>query len=291
MSETSKSIPNFLFIGAAKCASTWVHECLKEHPEVCVPERPKEINFFNRDTNYHRGFDWYLDHWRHRTAGQVCGEVTPTYLCCQPAAQRIVDHIPDTRLIVSLRDPIERAYSSYRGHVLSGRIDEGMTISEASARLEFDNQSSMIEHGYYFEHISRFLKLFSDENVLILLYEDIEKNPTEFISSIFSFIGVDPLFVPETLDRRVNAAFDNQSLAGRMIRTANKAGTSLKSVAPRVHRAFEMGIRTVRNTVVQTSATTVPADVRAELAPIYAKHNDKLAALLGRDLSHWNRLA
>lgn len=282
-------MPDFLFIGGARCASTWLHECLSEHPGTCVPRRPKELNFFNRDENYARGTDWYADFWEHREAGQIRGEVTPTYLCHTDSPKRIYETCPDVKFIACLRNPIDRTYSAYRGHILAGRIDPGITVKEASSRLTFDNQSSLIDHSFYHQHLTRYFDLFPRERFLIYLYNDVSNDPSGVIRRVFEFLHVDPDFMPSTLTEKVNTGFRLGSGGAAAIRTLNRIGQAGKSFAPRVHRYFEMGVRVLRNRIVKPETTAVPPEIVDELLPIYREENDKLAALLGVDLSHWNR--
>jgi len=282
------AIPEFLFIGAARCASTWVHECLKEHPGVCVPRRPKELHFFNQDENFSRGLDWYRRFWEHRTPAQVCGEVTPAYLCHEPSAARIHDLLPDVKLIVSLRNPIERTYSAYKGHVLAGRIEPGTNVLDADRQLCFDNQSGMVSHGFYHRHLMRYLDLFERRRVLILLYDELISDSAAFIARILRFIDVDDAFVPDNLTRRVHANLESGTARSELIRRLNRAGLGIRTISPRMHRIFEMGVRTIRNRIIRPDSSRVPPDFAQALAPIFAPENQKLAQFLGIDLSHWD---
>lgn len=279
--------PNFLFIGAARCASTWVHECLKEHPDVLVPLRPKELHFFNRDTNYERGLDWYRSFFSNHQGEKAIGEVTPGYLCDAKSPARIHQHFPDIRMIVSLRNPTERAYSSYKGYVLSGQVQDGESIVEASRRLVFDNQSGIIEHGFYYQHLQRYLQYFRREQMLILLYDDLTTDPQGFIQRIFEFLAVDPTFVPSVLEKRINESFRPQGVRASLIRKLNQVGLLFKPVLPKVQRGIAQLARTARNRIAERGDSQVPPAERVALAHLYREENEKLAKFLGRDLSAW----
>lgn len=280
--------PNFLFIGAARCASTWVHECLKAHPDVCVPRRPKELNFFNREANYQRGLDWYRAYWEHASDESAIGEVTPTYLCHEPSAQRIHNHYPDIRLIVTLRNPIERTYSAFRGHVLAGRISEDMTLAEADAALTFDNQSSLLEHACYARHLERYFAMFSRHQFLIQLYDDIQPNPATFIQRIYAFLGVDDRITPDCVSDMIHAGLNNGGIASAAVRGINRIGLALKPVMGRTHRYYEYGARAIRNCVLKPAPADIPPRIVDELQTYYHAENQRLAELIGRDLSAWN---
>lgn len=282
-------IPEFLFIGGARCASTWLHDCLTAHPQTCVPRRPKELNFFNRDSNYEKGLDWYRRFWEHKSENQVCGEVTPTYLCHQLTAQRIKSHFPNIKLIVCLRNPIDRTYSAYRGHVLAGRIDPGVTVRAASNSLTFDNQSSLIDHAFYFRHLKRFLEHFTSEQLFIYLFDDVRADPLGTIARVFEFLEVDSNFVPPEFEKKVNTGFQIQSRGASLVRRLFKVGNHKASNPNPIRRSFEIAVRIIRNQIVKPETTTVPPHIVEELLPIFKDENKKLAQLIGRDLTHWNQ--
>ena len=112
---------DFIGIGTSKAGTTWVSEMLDAHPGICMSE-PKEVNYFNEQNNYSiniknynygKGFNWYKKHFLHWRTGQIIGEFTPKYLADLKAPLRIKNAFPDVKLIVCLRDPVDRAFSQY----------------------------------------------------------------------------------------------------------------------------------------------------------------------------------
>ena len=195
---------DFLVIGAARCGSTWIHEALKSHPEVMMPTHKKELHFFNVEENFNKGFDWYLSNFNDVAGMHVVGEVTPSYLSDIKSTSRIWEHLPQVKLIASLRNPTERAFSSYKGHVMSGRLSREDTIFEAENKLSFSNQSSILKHGHYADHLKRFYSYFPKENILVLFYDDLRAEPLNFIQKIYDFIGVEDSHVPPSLNDVIN---------------------------------------------------------------------------------------
>lgn len=112
--------PNFLGVGASKSATSWVHTCMEEHPEIFVPSE-KEIHFFNY--NYEKGFDWYESFFHEGIGKKAIGEISG-YLITPGVPQRIYDYNPDMRLLFFLRNPIDRAYSHYCMDLRSARVSE-----------------------------------------------------------------------------------------------------------------------------------------------------------------------
>ena len=107
------TLPNFLVIGAQRGGTTLLHRVLDRHPEVYVPQRRKEVHFF--DWYYDRGADWYAGFFPCEQADEyrAVGEVTPDYLFDPHAPGRIRAVLPHCRFVASLRDPIQRAFSWY----------------------------------------------------------------------------------------------------------------------------------------------------------------------------------
>ena len=124
---------NFLIIGAQKAGTTWLCDVLRRHPGVFIPEW-KELQFFNMEFNYEKGFDWYLDFFKGSEGCTARGEGTPNYfynICTdlehrdwinREVPARVKTVLPDAKFILSLRDPVDRAVSAYNHFVLRGNI-------------------------------------------------------------------------------------------------------------------------------------------------------------------------
>src|SRR5687767_9665111 len=105
--------PNFVGVGAQKCATTWLSVCLRRHPEVFMSV-PKEIRFFDADENWAKGVDWYLDHFNNSQNYKARGEFSPSYLSHPVSAERIKSVLGTVKILVSLRNPATRFISHYK---------------------------------------------------------------------------------------------------------------------------------------------------------------------------------
>lgn len=173
--------PDFLFIGPDKAGSTWIFEILHDHPECFVPEI-KDIYFFDRF--YDRGLDWYLSFFS--DAGphhKAVGELSHDYLFSTNAAERIQKDFPDIRLISCLRNPVERSFSNYLFLIRSG-------LTRLSFEEALDSFPELIQNSLYHEHIARYLRLFSKEQVKILFFWNLREDPAAFAKEIFDFLGL-----------------------------------------------------------------------------------------------------
>lgn len=192
-------LPDFLGIGAERAGTSWIYACLQEHPELCMPY--KELHYFSRERNWKKDPTWYRNHFSNCSSQQLLGEFSTSYLSCEAAPERIHETIPEARLIVSLRDPIDRAYSSFRNDRASGNLPEDTSF--AKAVTEHDRYTT---RGRYATQLRRFREYFGPEDLLVLRYESIEGNPRGFLRSIFRFLGVDESFVPSMMNERINAS-------------------------------------------------------------------------------------
>jgi hypothetical protein len=202
-----RTLPNFLVIGVMKGGTTSLFNYLSRHPQVNPPFR-KEIKFF--DIHYPKGLGWYRAHFPLQAkmkAGAVTGEATPYYLFHPLAAQRAAKILPEAKLIVLLRNPVDRAYSHYNHMVRVKR--ETLSFEEAIEReperldgevekiIADPNYStfthvhySYLARGRYAEQIQTLLQLFPKENILILQSEDLYAEPVKVMEMAFSFLSL-----------------------------------------------------------------------------------------------------
>jgi len=188
-----RKLPSFLCIGAQRAGTTWLHNCLTEHPALFLPQK-KEVHFFDRQ--YEKGLEWYTQHFK-EADNEMIGEITPNYYHAPNALQRIKDDLPDVKLIYVLREPISRTYSQYQLYKQSAF--EGKTFEQVVAE-----EKSVIEFSLQGKHLKKLLSLFSKDNILILFYDDISNNPKIVLEKVFQFLNIDSTFQPSFLNKRVN---------------------------------------------------------------------------------------
>ena len=202
-------LPDFLGIGTQKGGTTFVYELLKQHPQVFMAA-PKEQHFFT--LHWQQGVDWYRNQFALATSDQMCGEVTPYYLFHPEAPRRIHSVMPRTKLIVVLRDPVERALSQYFHSKRLGL--EALSLEDALAaepqRLEDSDeilatgkphrshqQHSYVSRGRYEQQISRFKQFFSDQQLLLMRSEQLFAQPDVAWRQILDFLGLSFVQCPQ----------------------------------------------------------------------------------------------
>lgn len=180
-------LPQFLGIGAQKAATTWVDKVLRQHPALCLPTGRKELHFF--DSNYWKGWHWYAWHFR-KGKGRIKGEITPSYsILSEDQIREIVTALPSVKLILILRNPIERAWSMASMDLAKHRFRDLPLIDIGEFMSHIDTGES-IERGRYSSIIDRWSAAVGRENLFIGFYDEILESPVCFTERLFEFLGV-----------------------------------------------------------------------------------------------------
>jgi hypothetical protein len=289
-------LPDFLIIGAAKSATTTLHELMGRHPRVFV-SRIKEPEFFAVDSVYERGLDWYQALFRDARPDQLCCEASTAYTRSPQfphAPERIARTLPHAKLIYLVRHPIDRAYSHYV-HRVTRELYPHQPI-----RFTFEEHvvkdPMCLDGSRYMEQIDRYLQYFPKSSLLVLLTEDLENRPVETLATAWRFVGLDPV----GLDNVGVRGNEGQSILKGRIRRYIMAPLNAIPGVGRVKRAVPRSWKEGVFSLLEKSPYgrwikrrhTPPgmlAETRARLVEEFRPLNRRLAEFLGRDLSHWNR--
>lgn len=215
-SASSRPLPAFLIIGAQKGGTTSLHEYLAEHPLVSPPTT-KEVHYF--DHAHRRGSGWYRAHFRPPSRpGEICGESTPYYLFHPLVPELVARDLPDSKLIVILRNPIDRAFSHHNHERALGFEDlpfeqaiarepdrlagEEQRILENPRHRSFPHQHhSYLSRSRYADQLERWLSYAGRDRFLILSSEDLFEEPRAALAETQRFLGLEPN-LPDDLTAR-----------------------------------------------------------------------------------------
>jgi hypothetical protein len=254
-------LPDFVIIGAAKAGTTSLYAWLCEHP--CVERaRAKEIHYFSY---YHyRGADWYRHHFPLREERDafatergrpfLTGEASPSYMLDDRAPQRMAALIPDVKLIVQVRDPVDRAYSQFQMRRRDGeepissfaaaleREDPTFAATAAAARAAraLDPEGdwrTYLRRGRYAEQLVRWFEYFPRDQFHVVAMEDLAANPERSLNDVHEFLGLPP------------------------------------------HRPDEL------KPLYTFQYDPMPPETRRRLVEYFKPHNERLSELLGRDFA------
>ncbi|WP_133470511.1 sulfotransferase family protein [Paraglaciecola marina] len=262
--------PHFICIGSQRAGTTWLHECLSEHPDVFVPEQ-KELHFFN--THYEKGLEYYQSHFLEADENNknlVVGEVTPNYYHDKTALLRIKEHYPNVKIIFILREPVSRAFSHYQ--LSSMGPFQGLSFKDAYQQFNvikyLSNQS---------QHLQNVFEIFGNKHVLVKFYDDISKQPENFVSSVYKFIDVNVDFVPEKINQRIN-----RIVLPDLQDKLNRLGLSFIIELVKKSPFSEL----IKKKFQGNSKTNNKNDL-AEYKKDFTQDIEKLESLLGVNLEHW----
>lgn len=290
--DPRRPVPNFFIVGAAKAGTTSLHAYLSAHPDVCM-STVKEPHFFSsfeakpefdnfeppiRDPGAYQAL---FDHAEGRTA---IGEASPSYLCDVNAAQRIKAAVPNAKIVISLRNPVERAYSAYLMEFHAGR--EKLPFEQA---LEADRRRTEkgwgVSFGYddlglYAKQVERYMKVFGHDNVHVLFFEDLIRDTPAVTHQIARFVNVDPSRFPASTFETVHNPFEVSR--GEIARTLLR----WKSLRMFSKRWIPQALRDVASSMLFTGGRkpNLGDDLRTSLGKRFAADLDELEEILGRDV-------
>ena len=281
--------PNFFIVGAPKSGTTNMSYYLMQHPQVFMPENLEPYYFARLDIpqNYKREIisdeKKYLNLFKNAKNCKVVGESSPVYLYCPHSALEIKNRFPNSKLIISLRNPIEIAYSEYfslkfMGFDQNRSFDELLDSSEEQLTRNEFHIDSLQEAGFYSKHIKRFQKIFSKNQIKIIIFEEYVKNTVPTINSILSFLGIKESITFDVTPKgayKVPRNFASQKLMNNS--TFRKAA---KFVIPTVTRQ-KIGERFL---VKESSRPPLKQNQRKRLTQIYQDDVENLSEILGRNL-------
>jgi hypothetical protein len=230
--------PDFVILGAQKAGTTWWFRLIEAHPGVVQPETQRpELHIFDRLTDtwptaaevaaYHRFFP--------RPDGALAGEKTPEYLSSPWAIPMLAQAAPDAKVIILLRDPIDR-YLSGRGHGLRGWRKAGKTFEAEPLADRTRMVNGAIAMSRYGAQIERVLRHFPREHVLVLQYERCVRDPRAEIARTYAFLGLPPHELADDELTRLR----NVSTGERVAISDEHVAVLVEELLPDVRRVCEL---------------------------------------------------
>ncbi|MBZ8179774.1 sulfotransferase family protein [Oscillatoria salina] len=210
-SSSSNPQPNFFIVGAAKSGTTSLWMYLKQHPEIFMPKRiaDKEPSFFCHLYGY-SDFDAYLRLFADVKEEKAIGEASHAYLTSPESAAWIKKVYPQAKIIIVLRNPVDRAYSLYNWMISAGyewidSFEKALNSEEERLNNQYFKHNNpqfyynylYFSSGLYDLQVKRYLENFPRKKVKIILFEELKDNPVLTTQRIFNFLDVDSSFVPE----------------------------------------------------------------------------------------------
>ena len=294
--------PNFLVVGASKAGTTSVYHALRQHPDIFL-SKVKEPHYFSfseglpeaagpDDSRFRRRVvtdpQAYTNLFSGAGDAPARGECSVSYLFLPQAAPAIRRAIPDCRILILLRNPVDRAWSQYRQNVMNGReplpFDEALAAEAGRLADGWRWIFAYRQAGLYSGQVERYLKLFGQSQVRCYLFDDLETAPLELLGNMYRFLGADPGFRPKI------AVYNRSALPKRLWLNRILVSPPAAAVARRLlparlrHRIRELIMPFVYD---ESAQGDLPPEDRATLQRQFAGDIISLQTILGRELSAW----
>lgn len=271
-------LPSFFVIGPPRTGTSWLHEVLGRRMQL--PTAIKETRFF--DVHYHRGLQWYRDHYPKFSAHSIAGEIAPTYFASAPARQRIVRLLPAAKAACIFRDPVARIESLYRAKGAYGAITGSL---EAALRRD----PELLESARYATHLKAWQSALGKDRVLPLIYDDLCRRPQAFLDALADFIGLERFRLIPSEIHRIRAS---ASMTFPRSRNCTRAAIRVANWCRR--RGFQRIVTLVRNSPLSRFCLgggppfpPTPASTKTRLYELLRPEIEELEALLQLDLASW----
>ena len=292
------ALPNLFIVGAAKSGTTSLHNYLHQHPDVfmCNPKEPHYL--INQEIGINRipvgitNFIEYTDLFSEGEDKKYRGESSVMYLMYpEIVIPKIKNQFgEDSKIIIMLRNPVERAYSGYQ-HVKRYNVMESLSFEQALEKSEnrYHNTSNMtpasryLELGMYFEQVKIFIEEF--DNVHVIIYDDYKNDFSSEMDNVFKFLDVDAFKVNTEEKYMVGGWEWKNKKTKALLMSSNRLKTLLKIVLPsQILRTF------IRKKIMEYSISKTPKineNTRKYLCKYYEQDVKRLSKLIDRNLNHW----
>lgn len=282
--------PDFIFLGGHKCGTTSLHYYLDQHPEIYMPSI-KGQDFFSREGNVNKEGNFgqfatlekYQEIYQGMTNEKVAGEVSSVYLYSEKACKNIKKYRPNAKLLVILRNPVDRAFASFSNRVILKKSE----LNEQINLREIFDKTEILDRGFYAEKLKLYYDNFDSKQIKILLFDWLIKDKERYFSNIFEFIGVNPDFMPDTSvilrkggkieNKFINNILTKENFATSLIKSIIKPFTTPEQRLE-IHRQLTTKFR---------KKTPLPKELRVELNSFYRQEILNLQDLINMDISDW----
>lgn len=302
--KEQKNKPNFLIVGAAKSGTTSLYHYLSNHPQVYMSTPNKEPKYFiwkkfvnlKTDNPIHDEFiqnsticnqDEYLNLFHQAGEAKAIGEGSVMYLYYyQMAIQNIKKELGDIKIIIMLRNPVERAYSAYthlvRDHSEFNSFDKALAIEEDRITQNYAPLYHYRKVGLYYEQVKAYMENFS--NVKVIIFDDFIKSTEKNMKEIYDFLEIDSDFIPNNYKKIYNkSGIPNNKWLHSIITKPNLIKDGLKIIIP--NKMIKKVIENVKDRNLKRVKMSKATE--KELLNYYESDVIKLQALINQNLSHW----
>lgn len=284
--------PDFFIVGAPKAGTSSLYNYLSQHPNIFLSE-PKEPHFFHNRRSPgspvlgEKNLEEYLRLFEGVPDNVRAGEASTSYLYSANAAREIREVSPDAKIMMILRNPVDRAYSHYWNHVRDGNehlsFEQALWDEEERIKNRRWCGSYYVAGGRYAEQVARYLDVFGRDAVKVYLFEDLKRDARGVCWEAFTFLGINPDIPVDTREAYNRSGPPRSALLSALSYRLSKNELFAKALPVTLRHAAKEWLlkRNVR------PAPTMDPKIRIRLQDTYREDILRLEALIGRDLKHW----
>jgi len=278
--------PNFFIVGAAKAGTTSLYAYLKNVPGIYMSPL-KEPNYFavsthfKRDKKPIRDKKKYLSLFEKVKDEKIIGEASPSYLSDPEAPKLIHQTVPNARILISLRDPVERTYSAYLMLFRRGRFKKSFDyeIENFLRNKILSAEMNLLSRGFYYKFVQRYLDIFGQKQVKIIIFEELIKNPKKTVEEILEFLGI-----TTSLEDFKNEVHNPYAVVRGPVAGYIFQHSAVRRFAQKIIPSSSRRILKEKVILNQQPKPKMNEEVKKKLVDFYRNDVEKLKTLIGRDL-------
>ncbi|GAB4132126.1 MAG: sulfotransferase [Bacteroidia bacterium] len=285
-----------MIVGAQKAGTTSLKEYLGEHPEITTHPQ-KEFAYFYDDDEYKMGYSFAFNkYFRYSSLQNKLIAKNAGLYVKEEAIARLKHHNPDCKIVLILRDPVERTFSSYNMEYNYGSISEPFSsirnIIENNSEGEDDWKFEiLVGMSIYINFVRNLYRYFPKKNIRILKFEDLKKNPETIVRDLFAWLNINTDFKPATSVIHNKTYSTKSPLYSKAIKTFTQKKSIIKKLALLVIPAgqhYKIGDYFRKFNYTNQEMPDIPADTELFLRAYFKPYNEELSQLTGIDFSEWN---
>ncbi len=285
-------LPNFFIVGAPKAGTTSLYFYLKEHPEVfmCPVKEPEFFSYEEIEAQnlYYKkkrvkNVQEYVRLFRDVKNEKAIGEASVSYLFYPEVPSKIKKLIPYAKIVIILRNPVERAYSHYLMDYKMGYIEipfEQAVFKKTNSKWADLYYQQYVELGFYYKQVKRYLDVFGQKQVLILFNEDLKNNPEKVMRTLYDFLQVRDDFYPDGLKLYNTFEVPKDGIIKKLY-SFYFLRNSIRKIVPRNY------LEKMKKLFFDKEKPELSEEVGEYLKKIYKEDIKRLETLLNKDLSGW----
>ncbi len=289
-------LPTFFVVGAAKAGTSSLWQYLNEHSDIFMSET-KEPNFFSYEEIIVQNLFWddiyikdqkdYEKLFAKASKEKMLGEASVSYLFYPETPLKIKEMIPNAKIIISLRKPIDRGYSHYLMDYSTSKVDipyDDIIFKKEKSRKTDIYFQQYVELGLYYNQVKRYIDIFGKDSVKIILNEDLQNDPETTMKDIYSFLDLNDNFVPDLTKKHNTNKMPKNKLI-RKIYASNYLRNIMSIILNGNTKDFFKSVL-----FKKTKREPLSVETMSYLQNIYLPDIEKMEGLIDRNLESWKNI-